>query len=190
MLETDHKPLIYIFGDKKELPQMVTSRVQRWAVFLSGYDYEIRHIKGSQNLQADCLSRLHEKNNVDLEETELIAEYSFINCIKENIEAISLDKVREETRKDKVLSVVYSYIVKGWPEKVNDDLKVFEPKKHELTLEEGCVMWGHKLVIPPSLRRDLLNELHDAHTGDCENEGHCTVLDLVAKHRQKYEGHG
>ena len=57
-LETDHRPLIYIFGNKKKLPQMAASRVQRWCVFLSGYDYEIKFIKRSKNKNADCLSRL------------------------------------------------------------------------------------------------------------------------------------
>ena len=58
VLETDHRPLTYIFGDKRGLPQMAASRVQRWAVFLAGYDYEIKHIRGVDNTQADSLSRI------------------------------------------------------------------------------------------------------------------------------------
>lgn len=58
VLETDHKPLIFIFGDKKGLPQMAAARVQRWSVFLSGYDFEIRHIRGIDNTCADFLSRM------------------------------------------------------------------------------------------------------------------------------------
>ena len=43
ILETDYRPLTYIFGDERGLPQISASRVQRWAVFLAGYDYEIKH---------------------------------------------------------------------------------------------------------------------------------------------------
>lgn len=55
ILETDHKPLIYIFGPKKGIPQMAASRVQRWAVFLATYDFDIRHIRGKNNAAADSL---------------------------------------------------------------------------------------------------------------------------------------
>lgn len=37
---------------------MATSRVQRWGVFLSGYNYEIKYIKRKNNNIADGLSRL------------------------------------------------------------------------------------------------------------------------------------
>ena len=49
ILETDHKPLTYIFGPKKGIPQLAASRVQRWTVFLAGYDFKIKHIKGQDN---------------------------------------------------------------------------------------------------------------------------------------------
>ena len=41
-LETDHKPLTFIFGPKKGLPMMSAARVQRWAIFLTAYDFKIR----------------------------------------------------------------------------------------------------------------------------------------------------
>ena len=49
ILETDHKPRTYIFAPKKEIPQMATSQVQRWAVFLTEYDFKSKHIKGQDN---------------------------------------------------------------------------------------------------------------------------------------------
>ena len=57
-LETDHKPLTYIFGPKKGIPQMAANRVQRWAIFLAGYDFDISHMKGKDNGPADALSRV------------------------------------------------------------------------------------------------------------------------------------
>ena len=40
-LVTDHKPLIYIFGEKKSIPQISASRVHRWAIILSSYKFKI-----------------------------------------------------------------------------------------------------------------------------------------------------
>src|SRR5207253_10181710 len=58
LLETDHKALTWIFGSRKGIPINAAARIQRWALFLSGYRFSISHIKGSTNVVADSLSRL------------------------------------------------------------------------------------------------------------------------------------
>ena len=40
-LVTDHQPLTRIFGPKSSVPQLTAARLQRWAVLLSGYDFDI-----------------------------------------------------------------------------------------------------------------------------------------------------
>jgi len=49
--------------------------------------------------------------------------------------------------------------MQGWSNKVDDCLKPFYSRRLELTLEEDCVMWGYRIVIPQPLRADLLEEL-------------------------------
>uniref|UniRef100_A0A0A9X504 RNA-directed DNA polymerase n=2 Tax=Lygus hesperus TaxID=30085 RepID=A0A0A9X504_LYGHE len=56
-IRSDHKPLLGLFGENQGLPQMATGRVQRWALFLSNFDYKLEYVKGSNN-SADGLSRL------------------------------------------------------------------------------------------------------------------------------------
>ena len=51
---TDHNPLTFL----KSL-QNPNQRLMRWALFLQPYNMDIRHIKGSQNVMADALSRVH-----------------------------------------------------------------------------------------------------------------------------------
>lgn len=53
---TDHKPLISLFSTKGVL-ETAARRLQRWAVFLTSFDYEIQHVKGVENTPADFLSR-------------------------------------------------------------------------------------------------------------------------------------
>lgn len=49
---TDHNPLTFL----KSL-QNPNQRLMRWALFLQPYNLDIRHIKGSDNVVADALSR-------------------------------------------------------------------------------------------------------------------------------------
>ena len=47
---SDHKPLQYLFNEKKATPQMASARVQRWSLTLSCYDYNIVYKGSLQNL--------------------------------------------------------------------------------------------------------------------------------------------
>ena len=55
---TDHKPLLGLFGETKAVPQVLSSRMQRWALTLAAYEYQIIHRPGQSIPQADALSRL------------------------------------------------------------------------------------------------------------------------------------
>ncbi|CAG2228036.1 unnamed protein product [Mytilus edulis] len=62
---TDHKPLIGLFREDKPLPTMAASRIQRWALTLAAYEYTIVYKEGSLNGNADGLSRLPLKTNIE-----------------------------------------------------------------------------------------------------------------------------
>ena len=55
---TDHKPLERIFGPKTAIPSLAAMRLQRWAIVLLAFDYDIRFVPSKQNAVADALSRL------------------------------------------------------------------------------------------------------------------------------------
>ena len=58
MLVTDHKPLIVILGPKSSVPLLAAARMQRWALLLSGYSYNILFRPTQAHGNADGLSRL------------------------------------------------------------------------------------------------------------------------------------
>lgn len=53
VLQTDHQPLAYINSAKQ-----TNSRVLRWSLLLTEYDFVVEYIKGSDNVGADYLSRI------------------------------------------------------------------------------------------------------------------------------------
>jgi len=43
--------------------------------------------------------------------------------------------------------------------------KPFFTRKNELSVEQGCLLWGNRVVIPTSLRSNILLDLHSEHLG-------------------------
>lgn len=58
IIETDHKPLQWLFSIKEP-----NSKLVRWRLKLSEFDYEIKYKKGVQNGNADALSRIEINHN-------------------------------------------------------------------------------------------------------------------------------
>ncbi|XP_064645931.1 uncharacterized protein K02A2.6-like [Lineus longissimus] len=57
-LLTDHKCLVVILGPKTGVPTMAAARMQRWALVLSAYEYDIEYRQGTAHANCDALSRL------------------------------------------------------------------------------------------------------------------------------------
>ena len=57
---TDHRNLLFVFAPNAVCPALghhIISKVQRWALFLSTFNYTIEHIRGSDNVFPDILTR-------------------------------------------------------------------------------------------------------------------------------------
>ena len=57
-LQTDHKPLKYLFAPDEEIPKTASARITRWAIALMGFEFEMKYTPGEQIPHADALSRL------------------------------------------------------------------------------------------------------------------------------------
>ena len=72
--------------------------------------------------------------------------------------------IATEMIKDPVLSQVYQYVLGGWPQKgMSDVLKPFYQRRNQLSTDQGCLLWGTRVIILDSLRSHLLKELHYTH---------------------------
>ena len=58
LLLMDHKPLTTISGPKTGLPMVAASRLQRWALVLSAYQYDVKIRATEEHGNVDGLSRL------------------------------------------------------------------------------------------------------------------------------------
>ncbi|XP_061564077.1 uncharacterized protein K02A2.6-like [Cololabis saira] len=159
---TDHKPLLSLFDELKAVPQIVSPRIQRWAVTLMAYEYHIIYKAGKYHGNADALSRLPLPGNLGPsvpKERVLMLETS-------DITLVTAEQVRTWTTKDPVLSRVREMVQRGWlPEQEGADFAPFTAQKNELSVENGCVMWGARVVVPKKGQADLLRQLHQSHPG-------------------------
>ena len=164
-LVTDHQPLTRIFGPKCGIPPLAAARLQRWAVLLSGYDYDIVHKRSSDNANADFFSRFPVQTKVQ-DDPDPDEHYVFTTAVSGL--PITAVEIAEFTRKDQVLVKVYEYTSSGWPDRcVDPEIKPYWNRREELSLEDGCVLWGRRVVIPVKLQGYLLEELHECHPGMC-----------------------
>ncbi|XP_052740894.1 uncharacterized protein K02A2.6-like [Bicyclus anynana] len=160
ILRTDHKALTFIFGHKTGIPVMAASRIQRWAILLAGYNYKIEFVTSAENC-ADGLSRLPLIKK-ECRRTEGLTYLNFV----ENFLPVTNDNIRINTSRDKLLSRVFLYMQSGWPTKCPDDeVRPYYVRRHELYIDRGCIMWGYRVVIPQSLRSEILKQLHISHMG-------------------------
>ena len=165
IIYSDHQPLKYLFSESRPVPAMASSRIQRWALTLSAYEYSIHYRPGSRLGNADALSRLpltdqpQDKDIPPLGDVNLLVQ-QLSHCI------VSATQIAQWTDKDSTLSRVHHFILHGWPDTCPDPafLPYFR-RKEELSTVDGCVLWGSRVVIPTTARSLVVQQLHDCHPG-------------------------
>ena len=162
-LITDHKPLLAIFNPKSAIPTLAAARMQRWALVLSAYDYEIEYKRSEDHANCDALSRLpHEDSTVGSEGVV----YS-VSVIDDDF-PITAEDIGKATLVDPVLGKVHQFVMSGWPEGCPDEtLKPYHNRRNELSCEQDCVLWSSRVIIPPIFRAKMLGQLHWEHPGMC-----------------------
>ncbi|KAK2566762.1 Transposon Tf2-6 polyprotein [Acropora cervicornis] len=158
---TDHKPLERIFGPKTAIPSLAAMRLQRWAIILSAFDYSIRFVPSKHNAVADALSRLPLPSTLSGENAIFKVEERLVDSLP-----ITHKEISHATQVDPVLSKVLEFVRHGWPQPVEDiRLKPYFNRRFELSVEQGCLLWGSRVIIAYRYQADMLEELHMGHPG-------------------------
>jgi hypothetical protein len=164
ILTTDHKPLLGLFGDDKAVPQMASPRLIRWILTLSGYDYKLKFQAGCNNGNADALSRLPLDETVSDSDVpgEVIQSLDIVN------QTVNAATIKAQTFRDPVYSQVLNYCRRGWPDRCpSEDLRPFFQVRAELSLQDGCLLRGCRVIVPTKSQEVILEELHEMHPGVC-----------------------
>lgn len=175
ILKTDHRPLLSIFGKKVGISVMAASRLQRYAIILSAYNYEVQYIRSTNNLVADYFSRAPlpavpgeqvQNNNIFYSDYEVEDESLFIKFLDANIAPVTFTELERLTLRDPILQTVAKYMKHGWPRKIIcPSIKPYFNCKFDLETQGNCLFRGHRIVIPSNCQGRMLSELHVGHPG-------------------------
>ncbi|XP_060541499.1 uncharacterized protein LOC117675782 [Pantherophis guttatus] len=166
-LVTDHKPLLGLLAGDHQTPLILSPRMSRWTEFLAAYNYTLRYRPGKEIAHADALSRCPLPLPV-----EDPAPTSSVLLVEELPIPLSATDVAAHSAVDPLLAQVLDWVARGWPlGQVAEQFKPFRLRQHELSVLRGCLLWGHRVVIPPKLRNSILECLHEAHPGIIRMKG-------------------
>ena len=132
------------------------------------------HVPGSST--ADTIQAIAETNvpqNVPelphpVESSEVISpikEEVVFNFNVLNKTTVTSAHIARWTECDPILSKVKRYVIFGWPDKPEDGLFPYSSRRAELSVQQQCLLWGSRVVIPPQGRKRLVDELHHCHPG-------------------------
>ena len=167
-LRTDHKPLVPLIN--QQTLDRVPIRCQRLLMRLRRFNAIAVYIPGKDLVLADALSRSplpFSTNGCDNLDDEVQV---FLNAVESSRpgseEKIQL--IEKTTREDQELQEVTKLVLNGWLKyqmQVPENVRSFFPYHGELSYVDGKLIYRDQIVIPASMREEILQRIHDGHLG-------------------------
>lgn len=145
-LETDHKPLLAIFGSKKGIPIHTANRLQRWAITLLAYNFDIKYINTDSFAYMDVLSRLITQQSNENDNEFVIAsiklETQIFQVINSNLKnsPINFKLLVEACSNDLLIQQLMDAISTNWQNYTpssNHNLQNFYNRRDKLSISNG-----------------------------------------------------
>jgi hypothetical protein len=167
-VESDHKPLETIF--KKSLHD-APRRLQGMLLKLQKYNIGVTYKRGTHMHLADYLSRAQLQTTTQSEE-ETEAEICFLgndgSTDFSRITDTRFENIRQAVKHDQDMQTLKTTILCGWPETKNQteiNIRHYWQIRDELTVQNGIIFRGNKVIIPKLLQQEMLTKIHISHLG-------------------------
>ena len=167
-VHTDHQPRETIF--KKPLCK-APRRLQRMMLKLPRDQFSVRYKKGKELYVADTLSRAvadyPSAANAKQEYEVFRLEIAQCRDIEPNrVTSETMQRIKQETAKDSVLLSLCDVVARGWPaerKETPEHLRQYWSFRDEISVYDGVVYRSHQVIVPSSLREEMLHKIHKAH---------------------------
>lgn len=129
---SDNQALREIFSPSKGTSTVAASRLQRWAVLLSMYNYTFKYKPSKEMHHADALSRLPLPNPTEINHVSINRLMSK-NCL------INYEVLKKSQLENQLIIKLIHYVKFGWPKQIkNDELKYFFKLRNKFSLDNNC----------------------------------------------------
>ena len=133
------------------------------------FNFTISHVPGNELTIADALSRAPVSTSSMADQSLQSEITAYVNLVVESIPTTEkwLQEIRELQERDPVCQKLVEFCRSGWPEKrtLSADLKPYFCVSAQLSIANGLLLRGKRIIVPPPLRKTLLEKLHSGHQG-------------------------
>ena len=166
-VETDHLPLVRILD--KPLHQ-IPLRLQKMRMALQQYSFRVVGKSGKDIPVADALSRAYLPDTYP----DLFKQMNYFKVYATEVRGISAFSPRkqrellEETSNDPELQKLAKVVKEGWPDhrnKLSPEVRSYYDSKDEISVIDGVVFKGDRVIIPEAMKKDMLTIIHESHLG-------------------------
>ena len=172
----DHQPLLKIFNDKS-LDKIDNPRLRSLKEKTLEYSFTMKYIKGLKNLAANAFSR-YPVNMPDQDDIDDAAETNSIYLAEihasNNVTSIDIEDIRSAVESDPVYKLLLEKTANGsfaaTAHLENTTIREYFNVKDRLGIVDGLLTYSFedgipRLVIPVSLRQQVISNLHAANQG-------------------------
>lgn len=139
IIQTDHQALDFL-----KICRLLNSRLSRWILAMQEqeYNFEIEHCKGSENIEADTLSRTNSDNN---------------NPVGPDLVIGDIRRVYKEILKKNLGNIAR---LQRQQENINDIIKNLNEQNTEYKLKNNILFKNHnnrwKIILPDEIIEELV----------------------------------
>jgi len=157
LIPSDHKPLQHFLSEDKSIPPMASSRIQCWVLALSAYNHHIWHRPGENHTNVGLLSRLDSISDINTPADMVL----FMETLDDT--PITARQIAMWRPGRILLCWSDDSVQHGWSCSGDSNLKAFYQRRAELSVLDGCILCGCRVVIPKIGHESVLNLLHERH---------------------------
>ena len=141
----------------------VSPRLQQLLLKVTQYKFNTIYMIHNGVPVADCLSHNAQAESA-LEDETINVTVAAISIFQEG----KINQIKCKTSKDLILVKLAKVVQTGWPDpcaEIDQDLHAFWIHRWNLSITDGVIMNGTRIVIPKSLQNEYLRCLHTGHFG-------------------------
>ena len=134
--------------------------LQRMLHWLQDYDFTIEYHPGEEMVVSDTLLRYSPEDTLEIL-LDISVNHLYIDDEKKQDYQLTI-------KEDPLLSALADIIIAGWSGDIKDvprALQQYHGQCNSLSVEDGLILHGEIIIVPPGERKKVLDQIHQLYLG-------------------------